>query len=321
MTFWKWSKSAASNAGADPTVNYAEGQAPSSLNDSARAAMAACAKYRDDMAGALTAGGTGAAYTLATNQVITSLVDRFPIAFVPNVTNTGPCTLNVDGQGAVPLRSSTGAELGAGVLLASTVYVATYFQATNEWLLHSFFVNPFNVPLGGMMPYLGASAPNANFAIPIGQAISRTTYATLFSLCGTTFGGGDGSTTFNLPDLRGRAVFGLDNPSANRITVGGGNFDGSVLGNTGGAQNHVLTTTEMPAHNHALTDPGHRHNLNGRQDMTFGAGSQTTGSGLGGSDITTKSATTGITMANAGGGSAHPIMNPAMVLPYILRII
>jgi microcystin-dependent protein len=333
MTFWKWSKSAASNAGADPTINYAEGQAPSSLNDSARAAMAACAKYRDDMAGALATAGTGAAYTLATNQVITSLVDKFPIAFTPHVTNSGPCTLNVDGTGAVPLRSSTGAELGAGVLVASTVYTATYFAATNEWLLHSFFVNPYNVPLGGMMPYLGASAPNANFALPYGQAVSRVTYAGLFALTGTSFGSGDGTTTFNLPDLRGRAVFGQDNmggAAASRITVAGGNFDGTVIGGTGGGQNQTLTQAQLPNVNLVSSSNSLQGNDilsgqlgNGVPTNPVGTYGQTGGGYSGANQAMLHAIVPSFTVTTplGGFGASHPILSPAIILPFILRII
>jgi microcystin-dependent protein len=80
------------------------------------------------------------------------------------------------------------------------------------------------IPIGGLLTYIGVSAPNSAFVLPFGQAISRTTYATLFALTGTTFGPGDGSTTFNVPDLRGRAVCGQDNmggSAAERITVVG----------------------------------------------------------------------------------------------------
>ena len=141
---------------------------------------------------------------------------------------------------------------------------------------------------------------------------------------GTTFGSGDGSTTFNVPDLRGRGVFGQDNmggSAASRITVAGGNFDGTVLGGAGGTQNHTLTTAEMPVHNHSVTDPGHAHTYNTPNydhptSLTsgFNAPAGNTGSFTG-------SATTGISIQNAGSGAAHAIMNPAMTLPYILRVI
>ncbi len=119
-------------------------------------------------------------------------------------------------------------------------------------------------PVGGMIPYLGSTAPSSIWALPFGQTISRTGFPDLFSLTGTTFGAGDGSTTFNIIDMRGRVPFGLDNmggSAAGRITVAGGNFDGTVTGNSGGSQNHTLTTAEMPVHSHAnsLTDPGHTH--------------------------------------------------------------
>ena len=64
--------------------------------------------------------------------------------------------------------------------------------------------NQYNVPLAAGLDYWGSTTPNSAFAFPTGQAISRTTYAALFTLIGTTYGAGDGSTTFNLPDKAGR---------------------------------------------------------------------------------------------------------------------
>src|SRR5262249_56664787 len=134
-------------------------------------------------------------------------------------------------------------ELQSGMLIQGTPYRATYSNSDGAFYLNGLAANPYGIPLGGLLPYVGSSAPNSAFALPFGQAISRATYATLFSLISTTFGTGDGSTTFNLPDLRGRAVFGLDNmggSAASRITVAGGNFNGTTLGGTGGAENHTL---------------------------------------------------------------------------------
>lgn len=77
------------------------------------------------------------------------------------------------------------------------------------------------IPVGTMLPYAGGAAP-ANFALCFGQAVSRTTYAALFAIIGTTYGTGDGSTTFNLPDMRGRVAAGADNmggTAANRLQV------------------------------------------------------------------------------------------------------
>ena len=132
------------------------------------------------------------------------------IALVPHVTSgAGPVTLNVDGLGAKALRSAPGVELAAGTLISGTPYVARYVNSASEWILFSFFgANPYNVPLGAGMPYFLPAAPNSSFAFPSGQPISRTTYAALFALMGTTYGAGDGSTTFNLPSSW-RPVFGL----------------------------------------------------------------------------------------------------------------
>ena len=69
MTLYKWSQTAASDATADPTINWAEGQAPSSVNDSARAMTAATAKYRDDIAGAIVTSGTSTAYAVSSYEV------------------------------------------------------------------------------------------------------------------------------------------------------------------------------------------------------------------------------------------------------------
>ena len=224
MSFFKWSKTANNNASADGTINWAEGQAPSTVNDSARAMMAAAAKYRDDIAG-VTTGGTATAYTVASNQAFDSLAatDGKIIALVPHVTSgAGPVTLNVDGLGARALRSSPGVELAAGTLIAGTPYVARYVNSAAEWILCSFFgANPYNVPLGAGMPYFLPAAPNSSFAFPSGQPISRTTYAALFALMGTTYGAGDGSTTFNLPSLGGRLLACRENMN------GAGTEDGS----------------------------------------------------------------------------------------------
>src|SRR5215475_7023247 len=108
MTLFKWSQVAAADATADSTINWAEGQAPSSINDSARAMMAATAKYRDDIAGAIVTGGTSTAYTVSSYEVFDTLVHLGGqmIAFTPHTTNGATVTLNVDSLGAKPLRTA-----------------------------------------------------------------------------------------------------------------------------------------------------------------------------------------------------------------------
>src|ERR1700756_3788698 len=113
MAFWSWSKTAASNAAADGTINWAEGQSPSSVNDSARAMMARGAEWRDDVSGTITTGGTSTAYTVASNEGFDTLahMNGAMIAFVPHTTNGATVTLAVDGLTAKPLRYGPSLEL------------------------------------------------------------------------------------------------------------------------------------------------------------------------------------------------------------------
>lgn len=328
-----WSQTAAANATADSTVNFAEGQAPSSINDSARALMASVAKWRDDISGAIVTSGTSTAYTVPSYQGFQSTAigaggfGNQIVAFTPHATSGGTCTLNVDSLGAKPLRSAPGVELPAGTLVQGTPYAAVYNVSDAAFYLQGFFNNPYTIPIGGVLPYVGTSAPNSSFVLPYGQAISRTTYASAFSLMGTTFGAGDGSTTFNIPDLRGRVIAGLDNmggSAASRLTsiyFGGA---ATNLGAVGGSESHTLTTAQLASHSHAntLNDPGHTHshNANAQAASTTGGGGFTIANY---SAATINAATTGITInnASAGSGNAHNNTQPTMVLGLILRII
>jgi microcystin-dependent protein len=93
-------------------------------------------------------------------------------------------------------------------------------------------------PAGVINQYAGAAAPSG-WLLCDGSPVSRSTYAALFSAIGTTYGAGDGSTTFNLPDLRGRVLIGK---------AASGTF--ATLGATGGAETHAIALTELPAHDH-----------------------------------------------------------------------
>lgn len=248
---WKWSQTPASNATADPAINWITGMAPSAVSPSARAMMAAVAKYRDDTGGRLTTGGTGTAYTVVTNGVYAATpADGTRLALTIHATSGASPTLAADGGTAFPVQASLVGSLPAGTLVATSPYDVVFNSVAGAWLLVGVLSGPTAVPIGAILDYAGTTAPNSNFALAYGQCISRTTYATLFTLVGITFGSCDGATTFGLPDLRGRVVAGLDNmggSAAGLITVAGGNFDGTNFGLRGGAQNHTLSTAEIPA--------------------------------------------------------------------------
>lgn len=132
-----WSKTAATNNTADSNVNWQEGQAPSTVNDSARAMMASIAMWRDDNNGSLTTAGTSTAYTLTTNQGFTSLsaLANQTLAFTMSVTSGATPTLSVDSQTAKPIRNATGVALPTGALLAGSVYHVKYDTTVGEFLL------------------------------------------------------------------------------------------------------------------------------------------------------------------------------------------
>lgn len=175
------------------------------------------------------------------------------------------------------------------------------------------------MPTGVLLPYGGGTAPTG-WLLCYGQAISRTTYATLYGIIGTTYGSGDGSTTFNVPDLRGRVVAGQDDmggSSANRLTGVTGSVDGDVLGGTGGAETHTLTTAQLAAHSHGVSDPGHAHGQ-ARGDGGGDGGFYPNGATIS-YPITTASNTTGITIQNAGSDAAHNNVQPTIILNYIIK--
>ncbi|WP_257168567.1 phage tail protein [Bradyrhizobium sp. SRS-191] len=332
MTLYRWSQTASADATADPSINWSEGQAPSSINDSARAMMAATAKYRDDIAGALATSGTSTAYAVRSNQQFDTLpnLNGQIIAFTPHVTNGAPVTLNVDSLGAKPLRSGPNADLLPGTIIQGTPYVAIYNHPDGSFYLHGFYGNPYNIPLAAGLDFWGAIAPNSSFAFPYGQAISRATYATLFALIGTTYGGGDGSTTFNLPDLRGRVRACLDNmggATANRLVAGSLAALRHSLGGVGGSDTHTLTIDQLPSHSHgaAVNDPSHVHSstiaVYASNQWNAGGGAQS--STYGNSVTTTGAAVTGISVSigYTGGGSSHNILQPTILTNYIIRII
>lgn len=111
------------------------------------------------------------------------------------------------------------------------------------------------LPVGALVPFAGLTAPNG-FLLCQGQSLSRTLYATLFNVIGTLYGEGDGSTTFNLPDTRGRTLFSV-NPTNNNApcsTV-------YPIGFKGGKEQQRLTIDQLPRHGHAIEIMGHTHGV------------------------------------------------------------
>lgn len=159
---------------------------------------------------------------------------------------------------------------------------------------------------GTVLDFAGTAAPNG-WLMCYGQAVNRATYPNLFAKIGTTFGAGDGSTTFNLPDTRGRAAIGKDDmggTAANRVTTAAGGVDAKTLGATGGASTHTLTAAQIPAHAHTMK----------YTSATYTSGSGTNVQTLGGAGAQSAS-----TENNTGGDGAHPNVQPGIVFNKIIR--
>lgn len=107
-----------------------------------------------------------------------------------------------------------------------------------------------NMPTGTIIMWVGAinNPPSDEWLICNGQQVSRTTYADLFGVIGITYGAGDGSTTFRLPDFRGRHPLG-----SNPVSGGTGDFTNRPLGDYGGTEEHTLTENQIPSHTHTYT--------------------------------------------------------------------
>jgi microcystin-dependent protein len=185
-------------------------------------------------------------------------------------------------------------------------------------------------PSGVIMQFAGVTAP-AGYLLCDGTAVSRTTYAGLFTAISTTYGSGDGSSTFNLPDLRGRVPVGKN----------GGTF--GTIGATGGAETHTLTEAQMPSHTHVQNSHNHTQNshnhtqnphthsvtwLNNINVANFTGAFGSIGSNASGnvnSTTATNNATTATNNAttatnqNTGGGEAHNNLQPYQVVNYIIK--
>lgn len=207
-------------------------------------------------------------YKTSTNDSITGLTNsKAPTNHASSATTYG--TGSSTNYGHVKLSDATNGTEGEGSGVAATPAAVATVQAA---------VDDLNIvlalPVGVTVPYAGATAPTG-WLLCNGQAVSRTSYSRLFAAIGTTYGQGDGSTTFNVPDLRecnpvgiGKRASGVTNH--NELTLGGFQDDQYQqhfhrIGGSTGATQPTFTGT---AHNHSFTPEGtvssHSHGLNSR---------------------------------------------------------
>jgi microcystin-dependent protein len=163
------------------------------------------------------ATNSGNAYSISLNPAITAYVGGVVYKFIPNVNSTGAATLNINGLGAISI---------VGATLTANQPALVVYDATDGVLV--MMGGAGGTPVGALMPYGGAAAPTG-WLLCQGQAVSRTTYASLFSILGTAYGAGDGSITFNLPNLKQRFPLGkADSGTGSTLGGSGGAIDFSV---------------------------------------------------------------------------------------------
>jgi microcystin-dependent protein len=191
------------------------------------------------------------------------------------------------------------------------------------------------LPPGLVLPYGGAAAPSG-WLLCDGSAVSRTTYSLLFTAIGTAYGSGDGTSTFNVPDLRGRMPVGLGT-HADVSTLGNNDGVGTV-GNRRPAHKHTVGNPSVsisdPHHSHSISDPGHSHSYTGvpgtdtsGYNSSFRGDQPPTGmtTGAATTGVSVQSAATGITAAASGGTvgpqtGAEPTDKPAyLVVNFVIK--
>jgi hypothetical protein len=301
---YDWVTTPSGNANSDPGINWAEGMLPSSVNDSARATMAAIAAFLRDAT--VTTGGAGNAYTATYTQAMRSWSPGY-FSFVPNRDNTGAATISRDGLAPKPLRVTSGQALVNGQIKSGSFYIASYSTAGDEVLIGgrlgisnadfapmSAGTVKANITTGTAQPTdttlaaFFASAPAGSIPSSAfgSTGLSGEVRAFSVSVCPSGWQTADG--TSGSPDLRGTVVRGLDS--------GRGLDPGRALAS--------YQADSFASHNHGVTDPGHSHsdNIAALNPTTILSGTTAFVTLVAnGSSGTSGSATTGITIGNTGG--------------------
>ncbi len=268
--------------------------------------------------------------------------------------NYGPLVTSVQTLSSSVSTLTSQLSLKANVISPTFTGVVTVPQpdpaSSDQTAATTAFVKAQNLmPIGTVIPFAGATAPTG-YLLARGQAVSRVTYAPLFTICSITYGAGDGATTFNLPNMQGRVAIGAGTSPASGLAYN--------TGDVGGAESRILSTANLAAHSHTVIDSLHTHTIfnpphshtaadTGHTHGVRLPGGNTTGIGnavndtdtlngntvvvssdTGFAGIVVNSATTGVYAGNSGSGISLQntgtntpvnIMQPYLTLNYIIK--
>ena len=283
--------------------------------------------YITQMFGTVLSVNVASGYALSTAetqngtiQLTGTLTNNVDVTF-PNVSGVWNIENRTVGNFYVRLKTATGNNATIGIPQGKTSQIFVDITSSSPGVK---FINPADPGTywdyaSGTTPvwFSGCTSDGTVAQLPWvtcdGSAVSRTTYPYLYQAIGTTWGIGDGTTTFNVPDLRNRARVSVMSSGA-RLTAAVSGIDGAVVGSGAStSESTTLLTSQIPSHSHSptLTDPGHLHNSYG-----IAAGNSIgQGSSYSNQISATSTSTTGITVSvgNTGGGTAHTNVQPTAI--------
>ncbi|WP_208441948.1 phage tail protein [Bartonella raoultii] len=221
-TIYDWSLTASENGGADTLINWSEGQYPNTVNNSARFMMQRVSEYLSDT------GGVIEGIVSINDQQKTSAIrlqsptdflkyqNGISVCFKAKGKNVGATTIALNALAGKPVYKATDSgllALSGGEIQEGCLYTLMYDEEITGWQI----LNPTRekasplkrLPSGLIGPFAMERLPSGWLACD-GKAYSRFVYWDLFEVIGTTWGAGDGTTTFNVPNFRGMFLRGMD---------------------------------------------------------------------------------------------------------------
>ena len=269
-SYLDWSTTAATNSAADGDINWAEFQAPDTVNNSARQMMARVAEYVRDTAPIRASTGAANVYAVTTTSVPITLAEPLTIWFRAHQTNTAAATLSVNAFGSVPLRAKTGVALAAGEIQIGTIVGAYYVAGTAEALIinSGYHVNAlgpamlasntFGMTVGDIKITASATADAGYIRLTeVVQNLLKTDYPDLNTWAsGQSYPWGSTGTTFGIPPAAGYFLRFAANDAT--VDTGGARLAGITQTDQTAAHTHTLsatgtTGTESATHTHDYT--------------------------------------------------------------------